>query len=386
MPKKYNLLVPVAGRGQRMVDKGYIQPKPLIMVGDRHIIDYSLGSIDYSECQITFIVRRDHISNFAIDQVLRRKFGLDIQIVVAEQETAGSVSSCLLARDFIDNDLPLIVFCPDIYFEPKFIPSPEIFESDGFILTFKANSPNYSYVQEENGLVTRTEEKMVISDQASTGVYAWKTGKLFLEVADQAIAENIRTKNEFFVCPLYNLLIQRGGKVRSQDVPLMYITGTPEEMSFFKKVLFPFFLDRVFILAADHSGFAMKEYVVQKLQKLGWKYIDCGAYTSKDSDLQDFVSQAQELRQFYPGALILSFCRSGQGVHMAMAQNPENRAVLITSASQARLAIQHNMANCFALSTDSILPTEMDCILDVLRTEKPLGGRFQNRAMKMFKY
>ena len=82
MDKKYNLLLPIAGRAQRFLDKGYTMPKPLIMSKDKHIIDWSMESVDTSECNIIFAVRLEHINNFSIDHILKEKFGSDIKIVV----------------------------------------------------------------------------------------------------------------------------------------------------------------------------------------------------------------------------------------------------------------------------------------------------------------
>ena len=81
MNKKYNLLLPIAGRAQRFLDAGYTMPKPLIMSKDKHIIDWSMSSIDTTECNVIFAVRLEHINNFSIDDILRKKFGEDIKIV-----------------------------------------------------------------------------------------------------------------------------------------------------------------------------------------------------------------------------------------------------------------------------------------------------------------
>ena len=63
--KKTNILIPIAGRGQRFVDQGYVMPKQLIMVDDKQMIDWSLDSIlKKEECNLIFAIRRDHISNF----------------------------------------------------------------------------------------------------------------------------------------------------------------------------------------------------------------------------------------------------------------------------------------------------------------------------------
>src|SRR5690606_24303882 len=115
-----------------------------------------------------------------------KKYG-DVKVVISEQDTKGSASTCLLAKDLINNDLPLIIFCPDVSFYPKFKPTEEAFKHEGHILTFKANSSNYSYVSlNDHGFVTKAVEKMVISEDASVGIYCFKTGKLFVETAEQA--------------------------------------------------------------------------------------------------------------------------------------------------------------------------------------------------------
>ena len=55
---KPTLLIPMAGKGQRFVDEGYFMPKPLIMAGNKHIIDWAFESINLSEYgKIIFIIR-----------------------------------------------------------------------------------------------------------------------------------------------------------------------------------------------------------------------------------------------------------------------------------------------------------------------------------------
>jgi RpiB/LacA/LacB family sugar-phosphate isomerase len=368
-----------------MIDGGYVFPKPVILAGDRHIIDYSLGSIDTAQCNMTFVVRRDHVCNYAIDKTLRGKFGDDISIVVAEEDTQGSVASCCLAKHLIDNDVPLIVFAPDIYFEPQFVPTDEMFADDGFILTFKANSANYSYVQhDQNGCVTKTAEKIVISEDASVGVYCFKTGKTFLRLAELAMTSGQKVKNEFYICPLYNILIANGGKVRTQQVPIMYVMGTPEEMSFFKKVIFPYFLPRSFVLCSDHSGYVAKETAKGMLSGMGIHHVDCGCYSEDDCDYSDYVTQAIETRTYFPGAMILGFCRSGQGVNICANKHDGIRSTLITTVPAAALAIRHNAANFFAIAAGHTEEADIKGIIGTIMTEKFEGGRHQNRLQKAY--
>ena len=387
MTKKYNMLVPLAGKGKRMIDGGYTFPKALIRAGDKHIIDWSMDSVDYSECNLIFVVRRDHVCNFSIDEVLRQKYGDDVTVVIAEEETAGTAMSCYLAKDHINNEIPLVVFCPDIYCEPMYTPEDEHFKGGGFILTFKANSANYSYVSlDADGYVTHTAEKLVISQDASVGVYCFKSGKEFIRVVDKAVKLGATTRNEFYICPLYNLLIEEGHKVTTGSVDKMYIMGTPSELNFFEEVIWPYLLPRKFILCADHSGYKAKEESKRYLNSL-CDYIDCGTYSSNDCDYSDYIQEAVELRRKQPGSFILGFCRSGQGMNIAANSYEEIRAALVSTADLASLAIEHNGANFFSLPA-GILEDDPDLLSDIILRLAGCtfdGGRHQNRVMKVYK-
>ena len=135
---KFNLLVPMAGMGQRFLNAGYKIPKQILNAGNEHLIDISLSCVDLEDCNITFVVRDDHIFNFKIDEILRDKYGDDVNVVVTDGLTEGSVCSCLLAREFIDNDLPLVIHTLDVQFFPK-LDVDKILQinDDGHILTFK---------------------------------------------------------------------------------------------------------------------------------------------------------------------------------------------------------------------------------------------------------
>ena len=96
--KKYNLLVPMAGRGQRFVDAGYKVPKQFIHIERQQLLDISLDCFNLDECNLIFVVRDDQISNFNVDRILAEKYGPEIQIVSTDGLTDGSVCSCLIAE------------------------------------------------------------------------------------------------------------------------------------------------------------------------------------------------------------------------------------------------------------------------------------------------
>ena len=49
------------------------------------------------------------------------------------------------------------------------------------------------------------------------------------------ISKNIRTNNEFYVCPVYNEAIQENKKIRVKRVNKMWGIGTPEDLNHFLK-------------------------------------------------------------------------------------------------------------------------------------------------------
>ena len=380
----YNLVVPLAGKGQRMIDGGYRFPKPLILAGDRNILEWGLQSVDKSNATLIFVVRRDHVHNWSIDKVLRKQFDgtcLDIKIVIAEDDTAGSVDSCYLAKEYIDNEMPLVVFTSDVAFSPVFYPMENTFDYDGYLLTFKANSNGYSYVQKGiNGLVTRTAEKVVISEDANVGVYCFRSGSRFCRLAEATVS----TPGEHYLAPIYNLLIAAGGRVGCESVSNMNIMGTPEELQFFEEVSFPYFLPRGIILCSDHSGYKVKE-MAANLIKTRYKdlhHIDVGCHSEDDCDYSDYIDQAIKVRASYPGYMILGFCRSGQGVNICANKHPKIRSALVSTCDEVHLAIRHNAANFLAVPAGKVNEDELEEMIHCATWQMFEGGRHQNRLQK----
>jgi dTDP-glucose pyrophosphorylase len=87
----------------------------------------------------------------------------------------------------------------------------------------------------DEGLVTEVQEKKWISPYATVGLYGWKKGSDFVKYAKQMISKNIRVKNEFYVCPVYNESIQDGHHVRVKLCTGMWGLGVPEDLEIFRK-------------------------------------------------------------------------------------------------------------------------------------------------------
>ena len=138
---------------------------------------------------------------------------------------------------FINNSNPLIISNSDQYIEWDSNETMYFFNNDkidGGILTFESTHPKWSYAKVNNkGFVTEVAEKKPISNNATVGIYFYKRGKDYVSCAETMIAGDIKHNNEFYVCPVYNELIKRGGKIKIKKVKEMWGLGTPEDLNRF---------------------------------------------------------------------------------------------------------------------------------------------------------
>ena len=373
---KINILVPLAGKGQRFIDNGYQIPKCLITAGDRHIIDWSMQSIITDNCNLIFVIRNEHDCNYALSSILREKFGQDIQIVKTYRETKGSIDSCLHAQELIDNDTPLLVYCVDIYFEKYFDPHIVDPNLDGLILTFKSNSSNYSYTEvDATGKVINVVEKMVISSNANVGAYYFKKGSIFVDCSKQMIDRNLTTNNEFYIAPVYNLMVEQNYVVGIQEVEKMHVMGTPRELDFYVNVTLNKFGNGKVALCCDHSGFEHKEEAKKVLDDLNIKYVDYGAYTNKSCDQVDYTKMACRAIQAGNCTHGIGFCRSGQAINIAANKFNKIKAALIFNKYTAEYCIRHNGSNFFTISTKFIDKQDLGEVFKILKNSQFEGGR-----------
>jgi dTDP-glucose pyrophosphorylase len=190
-----------------------------------------MQSIDYKDARLIFVLRKEHAQNFALDARLRQLFGSSIDLILLDEPTEGALCSCLRAKSLIDNDNHLVIFTPDCYFEPRFSLSRMKEQWDGAVSVFSSCNDAHSYVQlDDNGLVQYAAEKQVISNDAVGGLYYFKRGHTFVRFAQEQIKRSMRTKGEFYICPVFNLLIEAGMKIGIDRNAKHVVLGTPEDL------------------------------------------------------------------------------------------------------------------------------------------------------------
>jgi len=235
-----NILVPVSGQGRRFQEIGVMEPKPLIKVLDKFMVEWGLGSCDFinelSDRNLIFTVRKEHIAEYQIDQELKRLFG-DSTIIIpidADNWPKGQAGHALAAKDYINNDHRLFIYSCDTY---SLAPIGEMIETedpDGILPCFRSTEERFSYARlDRNNYVCETAEKRPISDLATTGHYYFRRGSDFVDAVESMIKNKETHNNEYYVAPCYNFLIKAGKKIRVVMVTSNWVMGTPTELEYF---------------------------------------------------------------------------------------------------------------------------------------------------------
>ena len=233
-----NIIIPMSGAGQRFVDEGYLYPKPFLQFHGKTMIENVLENIGYNN-QFILIMRKEHQLKFQhiIDNI-NKVVSTPVIVLTVDTLTQGAAETCLLAKNSINADEPLMIAnCDQMFlwnqtdFEEKTKNS-----LDGYIFTFfvERNPLGYSYAEvDDNGLVIRTAEKEKISDYATTGIYVWAKAQYFFDAAESMIAKNLRVNNEFYVCPTFNENIAAGQKIGIWPIEKHYPIGTPSDFDLY---------------------------------------------------------------------------------------------------------------------------------------------------------
>jgi HAD superfamily hydrolase (TIGR01509 family) len=232
---KMNVLIPMAGAGSRFQQAGYTFPKPLIDVEGKPMIQVVVDNLNI-EATYIYVVQKEHREKYNLDTLLNL-ITPNCKIVEVDGLTEGAACTTLLAKEYINNDEPLVMANSDQFVEwdsNEFMYKMIEQKVDGGILTFTATHPKWSFAKvDEYGYVTEVAEKNPISDIATVGVYYWAKGSDYVKYAEQMIGKNIRTNNEFYTCPTFNEAIGDGKKIKTFNIDKMWGLGTPEDLKYY---------------------------------------------------------------------------------------------------------------------------------------------------------
>jgi NDP-sugar pyrophosphorylase family protein len=236
-----NIVVPMAGRGSRFADAGYDDPKPLIDINGKHMIEVVINNLTpRCEHKFIFVCQTEHVEKYKLHSIFN-KACKHYEIIKIDGITEGAAITVLKAREYINNDSPLMIANSDQWIDcdiNDYLNDMQDRELDGSMLTMKASDSKWSYAKVDiEGLVSEVVEKVVISDEATVGIYNFAKGSLFCRYADYMIKEDIRSNGEFYVAPVYTFMAKKGCKLGVYNIGKeangMYGLGIPSDLELF---------------------------------------------------------------------------------------------------------------------------------------------------------
>ena len=232
-----NIVIPMAGLGSRFSKAGFEKPKPFIDVLGKPMIERVMDNLNIKDSNFILLVREEHIRDYQkYIKSLSTKYKSTVFKI--SELTQGTACTVLLARELINNDMPLIIANSDQIVDVdlnEYVQDASKKELDGSILTFSnpEKDPKWSFAKLNNeGLVTEVKEKEAISSNATVGIYLFKKGRDFVEGAIDMILQQDTVNGEYYTCPVYNYLIKKNLKIGIFQIleSQMHGIGTPSDL------------------------------------------------------------------------------------------------------------------------------------------------------------
>lgn len=227
-------IIPMAGLSSRFFKAGYTKPKYQLDLNGESVFAWSVKSFKqyFKSDKFVFIYRDVYETKQFLEKEVVKLGISDYELVCLPEETLGQADTVYQGIANIDSNEEIYIFNIDSriidFIKPKWAA-----ECDGYLEVFKGEGDHWSFAlaEENSRRVIRTTEKERISDLCSDGLYYFKKKSVFEKLFLSA-KENQRTaKNEYYIAPLYNDLIETGSTVFYDLIENYRILfcGTPDE-------------------------------------------------------------------------------------------------------------------------------------------------------------
>ena len=133
-------------------------------------------------------------------------------------------------------------------------------------------------------------------------------------------------------------------------------------------------------IGCDHGAFALKNKVIEHLEKQGHEVRDFGTYSTESCDYPDFAAPAARAVANGSCDRGILVCTTGIGVSITANKIRGIRCALCSEPLSAEMTRRHNNANMLAMGAGMIGKNMAERIVEVFLSTEFEGGRHERRV------
>jgi glucose-1-phosphate thymidylyltransferase len=218
------VIMPMAGKGTRLLPLTKRVPKPLVNVAGRPVMDYVMDALRRAGQLEELIVITGHLKE-KVEQYIRDHYDIPARFI--EQKvldgTAGAVN---LARPYVDG--PVIVIFVDTLFDAD-LSIVKTMNADGIIWTKEVEDYQRFgvVVTDKQGHMTKIVEKpsTPISRRANIGLQFVKDWRTLFDGIEHVLKSPPGKGGEFFLTDAFQYMVDKGKKLFVSEVGGWYDCG-----------------------------------------------------------------------------------------------------------------------------------------------------------------
>ena len=250
------ILIPMGGKGTRFLDAGYTTDKASIATTDRHTgkkfpmiicAMKDIPDISQESNKIICVDRKFHEEN-GLEQVILDEFANTL--FIHDHVMLDQAFGCFLSREFLNSDEEIFIAACDSGMDLNVEKFNNLKKSSDAIMlshtnnTYIYENPNahsWAEIDSKTQKIIKMSLKQTVSDNpmndhATTGIFWFKSARIFLEYLEKMIWSKDTYDNKYYVDKVLQYYIDDGKTVNYCDVN--YICwGTPKDYENYERTL-----------------------------------------------------------------------------------------------------------------------------------------------------
>lgn len=221
------VILPLAGKGTRLLPLTKHVPKPLVRVAGRPVMDYVMDTLDGLDIEELIIIT-GHLKE-QVEKYVTTHYDRPARFVEQKVQdgTAGAID---LARPYVDG--PVLIIFVDTLFDADLSLINRV-DADGIIWAKEVEDyQRYGVVvTDADDYMTRIVEKPSepISKLANIGLYYMRDWETLFDGIEHTLAQP-KNKGEWFLTDAFQFMIDRGRRIKTAEVGGWYDCGKVETL------------------------------------------------------------------------------------------------------------------------------------------------------------